>query len=108
MTDTRIPTWTVGDRLRKAREAAGLRQVDLCTQLHVARATIAGWENDQHKPTFLAIERWAQITGVPVNWLAVGEEEDAVIRAVNLWQQRDCLNVSRAQLPGQLSLKVAA
>jgi transcriptional regulator with XRE-family HTH domain len=72
MTDVRIPTWTLGDRLRKAREAAGLRQDDLAPMLHVARATLASWENNKHMPSYLAVLKWAEVTGVPVEWLAEG------------------------------------
>lgn len=72
MTDVRIPTWTLGDRLRKAREAADLRQEDLAPHLHVARATVASWENDKHAPSYLAIMKWAELTDVPLDWLAEG------------------------------------
>jgi len=69
MTGVRIPTWTLGDRLRKAREAAGLHQSDMAPHFGRGRSTIAGWENDQHRPGKLEVEKWAEVTGAPLWWL---------------------------------------
>lgn len=68
-TTTRTPEWTLGDRLRKAREVAGMRQEDLAGALHISRTAIAGWENDKHVPSWAAVKLWAELTGVDLAWL---------------------------------------
>lgn len=72
MTQTLIPAWTLADRLRKARKAAGLEQDHIAEQLGVARTTIAGWENGHHTPATLYVREWATITGVDLGWLRGG------------------------------------
>lgn len=42
------PIFTLGDRLAKARESAGILQLDLADRLAVSRNTIINWENGQH------------------------------------------------------------
>lgn len=49
-------TLTFGQRLRHAREKAGMKQSDLAVPLGVARTTIANWENDESRPAI--IYRW--------------------------------------------------
>ena len=74
-TGTAIPTWTLGDRLRKAREWAGIKQEEMARRLAKSRTAISGWEGDQHRPDMLAIRAWSHETEVPVWWL-LGEEPD--------------------------------
>ena len=71
-----VPTWTLGDRLRKARELAGISSNDMAVQFSRSRAAISGWENDHHRPTLLCLRQWAEITGVSLAWLR-GESEQA-------------------------------
>lgn len=63
------PTWTVGERIRKAREDSRLRQADLAARLHVARATVANWENNSARPHWLIMREVATVTHVPMWWL---------------------------------------
>lgn len=79
MTDTRIPTWTLADRLRKSRSAVGLEQKDMAERLMVSRGAIAGWETGNHKPSRLALVHWAQETNVPLDWLETGVVTDTLI-----------------------------
>ena len=72
MTDvstTTTLTWTLGDRLRKARRFAGLTAVDMAEHLRLSANTISNWENDNTVPTRAAVLVWAARTGVPVAWL---------------------------------------
>lgn len=66
-----VPEWTMGDRLRKAREAAGFDQVDLAELIGVSRTTVSNHEVGVGKrgPSRLLLRAWAHETGVPVWWL---------------------------------------
>lgn len=104
-----IPKWTLADRLTKAREHANLTQHELAERLGVGDKTV--WRAEKGSPgtqrtTILA---WAVACGVDHTWLLTGEEGgDADTQAVTLCTPRDCPTVCVPQLPGQLSLKVAA
>lgn len=64
-------TLSLGDRLARAREAAGLGQEDLARALNVSRATISNYENDvRGKVPFDVVCDWARATGVPLAFFA--------------------------------------
>ena len=67
-----IPEWTLGDRLRKAREDAGFSQDELATAVKVSRATISNAEVGARVPLRVTIAAWAEATGVPESWLLGG------------------------------------
>lgn len=79
-----LPVWTLGDRIRKAREHAGLKQSDLAPHVYKSRTTIAGWENGQHAPSPLELRAIATATGVPVDWLETGTSQSTCNRALPL------------------------
>lgn len=62
----------IGDRLREARQEAGLSQRDLsfpgCTFVYICRI-----ENGQRTPSLQVIEQLAQSLNVSARWLAKGE-----------------------------------
>lgn len=64
-----IPTWTLGDRLTKARDTARLTNNEMAEELGLSRNTITNWETDHIKPKRYAVEAWARICGVDVDWL---------------------------------------
>ena len=64
-----IPEWTQGDRLRKAREDAGLDQKELADRIGVSRATISNAEVGSRETLEVTIRAWAMATGVPLAWL---------------------------------------
>lgn len=69
-----IPEWTMGDRLRKAREEAGYSQRDFADLIGVSRATVSNAEVGVGKkgPLPVTVRAWALATGVPVEWLETG------------------------------------
>lgn len=69
----RIPEWTLGDRLRKAREAAGLEMQELAQLIGVARNTVSNAERGKVTPRQIVLNQWSLATGVPVQWLQHGE-----------------------------------
>lgn len=68
----RIPTWTVGDRLRKARESVEFEQAELAEAIGVSRATVSNYEGGRVAPRKIMLNAWALATGVPVEWLRSG------------------------------------
>lgn len=68
-----IPHFDLGDRVRKARECAGMKQQDLAAVTGIARTTIARIEQgktDPRRPTILSL---AFATGVDLEWLETGK-----------------------------------
>lgn len=74
-----VPEWTRGDRMRKAREAAGLSQQELAEAIGVSRRSISAYETNGtlKKPVLLS---WALRTGVPLPWLRDGLSAEEVAR----------------------------
>lgn len=71
-----VPQWTLGDRLRKARVAAGLSQVELGEQISVSRRQIIDYENDKKTPSRGHLLLWQMMTRVPAVWLVTGTEPE--------------------------------
>lgn len=71
----RIPAFTIGDRLRKARELTGLDQDPFAHEIGVSRGTVSNYERavspeGLKKPYLMA---WAMRTEVPLEWLMTGK-----------------------------------
>ena len=77
VTDTHAPEWTVGDRVRKARETAGLTMEQLGEAIGVGRASIAAYEHGERAPRRAVLMAVAMRCGVPV-WCLIGEAEPAI------------------------------
>jgi transcriptional regulator with XRE-family HTH domain len=73
---TRVPQWTFGDRLKKAREHAGLTQAELAELTGISRATISNYEVDKFTPTKPNLNAWSLATGVPAEWIRDGIDSD--------------------------------
>jgi transcriptional regulator with XRE-family HTH domain len=70
VTELRLPTWTLGDRLRKARELTGLQQKDFADALGVTRNTVGNYESDKTTtPQRTVLRAWASLCEVPYEWL---------------------------------------
>ena len=70
----RIPTFTRGDRFRRARLDAGHTNVErFADLLGVGRALISSVESERHEPRRIVVRAWAQATGVNQTWLETGE-----------------------------------
>lgn len=70
---TVVPEFTMADRLRKAREVAGLDQAQLASELGISRASVGNYEagnTTPRRPTLLA---YAMRTGVSLAWLTTGD-----------------------------------
>lgn len=70
----RVPPWTIGDRLRKARETNGMTQQQWADTIGISRGSVANYEaekQDVKRPVLLA---WAMASGVSLAWLRDGTE----------------------------------
>jgi transcriptional regulator with XRE-family HTH domain len=63
---------TIGDRIRQARKAAGLNQVELARRIGVSQPAIANWESGVHDPRRLMLAKVAEALSIPLDWLAEG------------------------------------
>ena len=60
---------TAGQRVRQAREAAGLTQEQLGLAVKAAQSTVARWEGSKREPTLAELRRIATVVGVPTSTL---------------------------------------
>lgn len=74
VTELRLPTWTLGDRCRKARLTLGLDQSDFAEALGVTRNTVGNYEADKTKAQRALLRAWASLCNVPYEWL-VGDAD---------------------------------
>jgi transcriptional regulator with XRE-family HTH domain len=71
-----IPEFSTADRLRKARQFAGLTPEELAERIGVTPRTVYNYETG--KPTRpAALKLWALATGVPFQWIETGEYDPA-------------------------------
>lgn len=74
-----IPDWTLGDRLRKARELCGYTQREMANLLGISQRAVSNYEKagdpiqDGRIPRSQTVMAWAMATGVNVQWLANGK-----------------------------------
>lgn len=106
-----IPQITLGWRLRMAMEHAGLKADDLAAEFGVHRGTITRWTHDiGSPPRRIYIQRWAELCGVSVEWLAGDQSFDrgpatrarrpASIRRVTLRSTHDWTTSTRRRSAG--------
>ena len=77
VTEGTIPTWSVADRLRKAREHAGLEQGQLADLIGISRNSVSNYERGARTARRPVLVSWALATGVPLAWLEHGQAPNA-------------------------------
>lgn len=77
---TTIPTWTLADRLAKARDHAGVSQAEMADYLGMAQTTISKYEHGA-PPRVGTLRLWALRCGVSLDWLATGTDPKALLGA---------------------------
>lgn len=75
-----VPTWTLADRLRKARETRGLTQTELGELTGISRRAMSRYESGETTPRRPHVIAWAMATGVALTWL---EEQECAVRDSN-------------------------
>ncbi len=70
-----IPAERPGDRIRRARKAAGLDMRELAARIQISHSRIGQWENHQDDPPEDSpiYDRIAAACGVPAAWLRTGD-----------------------------------
>ena len=68
-----VPEWSLQDRMRKARESAGLDQTQIGEQIGVSRVSVSSWECGRIEPKPVILMAWAMATGVDLDWL-IGDD----------------------------------
>lgn len=84
MSNTTTPTFTTGDRLRKAREFAGVSVHDMAEALGVTRNTVTNYEHERTAIPVNALVAYGRTTGVSVAWLIEGDDLDLRSRCFSL------------------------
>ncbi|MER9625026.1 helix-turn-helix domain-containing protein [Mesorhizobium sp. M0222] len=60
---------TLGQRLRQAREAAGLTQDDIASHFRIKRVSVTQWEADTTRPNITRLPELATLLNTEVSWL---------------------------------------
>ena len=68
------PMNTVAERLRWARQQAGLKQREMAPMLHVSRAAYSKYETGQVEIPLGRLQDAARVLQTPIGWLLTGEE----------------------------------
>ncbi len=96
---------TLGSRLSRARQSAGLTAAGLARSTGVRKATLDNWERDRAEPRANLVFRLAGILGVSPAWLLVGlgeppenatQAEDLLKLSSQLAQLRECRDQANA------------
>ncbi len=62
--------FSLGERIRKAREDLGVSQQQMADALGVDRKTIGTWEKGQHTPRYRDLMLISSVSDVSLEWLA--------------------------------------
>lgn len=65
-----IPQWTLGDRLRKARETAGVTVEEMAADIGRSDRTVRNYESDATTAPLLVIRQYGFRCQVSFEWLA--------------------------------------
>lgn len=65
--------WTIGDRLRVAREQAGYEQREFAAMTGISRTTIKNYERGTTAPKPPMLAAWCLATGFSKEWILTGE-----------------------------------
>jgi len=64
-----------GERLRNARQAAGMSPKQMASRLGVKSATIGKWESGKEDPRANRLQMIASLLNVPLLWLLAGSQQ---------------------------------
>lgn len=67
---------SIGERITKLRQEAGLSQYQLAKVIGVSRQAVSKWENDQTAPDTINLIRLSNILNTDVEYLATGKKPE--------------------------------
>ena len=67
---------TLGDRLARARDAAGMTQAQLARRLGVKLSTVRNWETDRSEPRANRLQMLSGLLNVSFVWLMTGRPQN--------------------------------
>ena len=67
-----VPQWTMGDRLGKSLDYAGISRNDMAVFLECSPNTVTNYTSDKTRVPGTVLRLWAMRTGVPREWLETG------------------------------------
>ena len=88
MTTTGVPTFTLGDRMWKARRHAEISTAEMASFLSVTRKTINNYEQERTTVPGAVLRVWAMRCGVPYEWLLSGDAGPDGGNAQSRWMTR--------------------
>lgn len=71
-----VPEWTIGDRLRKARQETGLDAQAFATNIGIARNTLRKYEAGDRLPPRPVLISWCVFSQVSMKWIETGRPDD--------------------------------
>lgn len=75
MSTQKVARFSLGERIRKAREDMDWLQADLADGVKKSRETISNWESNKHKPSKLELDFIAELTGYPLEFFTESDDE---------------------------------
>lgn len=94
----------VAERLRQAREAAGLSQGQAARRMNLHRPTVTEIEAGRRKVTAAELAELSSIYGVSVQWIVSGADEDSPANTKLLLAARELSRMSDADLDRLMSM----
>lgn len=81
MSDCTVPAFTLGDRLAKAREHAGIGVAAMAERLGVSRTSISNYEHGRTAPPLDVVLDYSKETNVPLTWIIAAEHDTPTSRS---------------------------
>lgn len=69
----------VAKNIKRLRNARGLSQEQLATELHISRQAVSHWENDRTQPDIDMLEKLAEILDAPIEEIIYGEKRQTTL-----------------------------
>ena len=93
-----IPTWSVQDRVIKAREIAGFSQAELARELGTSLSTVRRIEKGEKPANRMELLGWAVACGVDPEWIINGGDSGADTAPVHLQELSELVPGPNARL----------
>ncbi len=75
-----IPQWTLGDRMGKALDHAGIGMQEMADYLGVSRNSVSNWVHGRITPSRQTLLLWSMRTGVDLDWIARSQSDTGWLR----------------------------